>query len=402
MHKVVVGAGLVAALIPAGCSSGNSFNSTDHSGGECGNVPGIACTWANAVGKRGFGIGDGHPIADTPLDLVEDLTFAPDGRAYVADWNNHRVRRVEANGIFTTFMGTEREGDGPPVPADEMPYETAPGCDPQIVELNHPTDIRFAPDGTFVLAAWHDNKIRVVDPATGLSKVLAGAGYGFKGNGVSSSETLFNLPKSIAIDDAGRIYVIDQRNERIRMIDIDAPRTVTTIAGNGTQSYTGDGGPALDATLGFELIDTETQNPSGALALRDHKLYLADSVNQRIRVIDLDTKQISCVAGPGCPIDVTFHYPMDLEFGPDDRLYIAERDGNVIDALDFEKGTLTPIVGNGQECHGTACRIDDTGLDALQVQLHGPYGLAFDAVHNLYVADTFNSRIVRVASEWTK
>ncbi|MEO6951037.1 MAG: hypothetical protein ABI321_04415 [Polyangia bacterium] len=402
MNKLVAGAGLAALLLPVGCASRSAFNAADNSGGDCTNTPGEACSWANAKGAAGYGIGDGNPLVDTPLYFPADLTFASDGRAYVSDWNNHRVRRVEKDGIFTTFIGTDYEGDGPPNPSDEMPYKTAPGCNPQIVALNHPTDVRFAADGTFILAAWHDNKIRVVDPTKGLDKVLAGGTYGFAGDGGPAANALMNLPKSIVLDDAGRIYLIDQRNERLRMIDIDADRTITTIAGNGTESYSGDGGPAVDATVGWEYNENDTPNPSGALAIQGHKLYFSDGTNQRIRVIDLDTKQISCLAGPsGCTFTVALHSPLDLEWGPDGRLFMAERDANIIDALDITTGVLTTVVGTGQ-CSGRTCIESGTHHQALDIQLNQPWGIAFDALNNLYVADTGNHRIVRVASEWTK
>lgn len=395
---------LAAAPLLFACESQRPYDPTDYSGHACDDTPGVACVWAGVPGIQGFGSqkistqGDGQPINESWLDFPIDLSFGPDGLPYVLDWNNHRVRVVTTDGKFKTVIGTGQEGDGPPNKTDEMPYDTAPGCDPTTVQLNHPTQVAWAPDGTLVLDAWHDNKIRVIDPTTHKLKVLAGGGYGFAGDGGPSWRSLFNQEKSIAIDSGGRIYVNDQRNERIRMIDVDANRTIDTIAGTGTLGYAGDGGPALQAEFGWD--NGGAPDPSGALLLQDdHHLLIADSFNDRIRVMDLDAGTISCLAGDfdGCTLRVALDYPVDLDWGPDGRLYVVERDGNVVDALDLGSGALEHVVGNGQACTATPCIEKGSHVAAREVQLNQPYGIAFDPKGNLYVADQLNNRILRVA-----
>jgi sugar lactone lactonase YvrE len=428
----LAGSAALLALLAA-CDT-RPFDVRDGSGGECSNDPGSTCTWAGVPNARGFN-GDGRALTESWLYFVEDLTFGPDGRAWVLDWNNHRVRRVEPDGTFRTIIGTDYEGDGPPGEIDRLPYGAPQGCPPEDVALNHPTDVRFMPDGTLVLAAWHNNKLRVVSPTTGLLTVLAGDGYGFSGDGAAAYQVVFNQPKSLAIDPEGRIYTIDQRNERIRMIDIDAQRTTRTIAGTCvaetvgnvacekaaqatacspaktttcadvtracadgcTPAYTGDGGPALEARFGFD--SGVTPEPSGALALRGRELYVADSLNNRIREIDLDSGLIRCVVGPGCPIDAQLDGPLDLEFGPDGRLYVADRYANAIEAIDLEARQMVRVAGNGQPCARASkyCVETTARPSALELQLNEPYGLSFDALGNLYIADSHNSRIVRVA-----
>ena len=243
----------IAGLCASSCGT-KPFDSTDGSGGECDNTPGTACTWANSPGVPGYGSysanvkGDGEPIDESWLYFPADLTFGPDGNAYVVDFNNHRIRPVTEKGTFYTLAGTSYEGDGPPDNADRLPVGHPAGCAPAICSLNHPTDVKFAPNGSLVIAAWHDNKIRVVTPSNGSfdpinSKLvtLAGIDYGFSGDGGPAYAAYLNRPKSLSIDPEGRIYFIDQVNVRIRMIDIDAQRTINTIAGNGTKGYAGDG-----------------------------------------------------------------------------------------------------------------------------------------------------------------
>lgn len=388
---------LVASLALAGCGTTTTTP-------ECSDVSGTACTWAGVREQRGFN-GEGLDKAESWLAFVSDLTFAPDGRPWIVDWNNHRVRRVEPDGTLKTVIGTGYEGDGPDDHSDLLPLGNPVGALGTTVALNHPTNLQFAPDGTVVLASWHNNKIRVMDPETGILKVLAGNSYGFDGDNGPASGAVFNVPKALAIDATGQIYLIDQRNERIRMIGTDAARTITTIAGDGKVGYTGDGGSVTEAEFSFQKGTTPV--PSGALALRDHELYIADSMNHRIRKLDLSNGQMSCVAGTGTAgysgdgdlaLNAKLDNPLDIEFGPDGRLYVADTGNNVIRAIDLTSGMITRIAGTAAQCPTALnCFEPDEGMAAFDVQLATPYGIAFDPQGNLYIADTNNSRIVRIA-----
>ena len=365
--------------------------------------PGIACVWAG-VSERGYNIEDptAHRL-DSKLYFPEDVTFAPDGRAYIVDWNNHRLRRVEKDQSLVDVMGTDYEGDGPPDEEDRLPACGPAGALGTTVALNHATDAEFGPDGKLYLAAWHNNKIRVFDPVTNMVTVLAGDGYGFRGDGGPACQALFNQPKSLAIADDGTVYTIDQRNIRIRAIQPDPDRTITTIAGRGTLGAFGDGGSAFDAQFGFDI--GTTPRPSGSLVLDGRTLYVADSLNNRIRRIDLNTGVIDCIAGKlqkgysgdgGPALEAQFDFPSDMELGPDGRLYIADRYNHAIRALDVATGTVETVVGNGIACDVTEGECPDR-VPARELQLNEPYGVAFDAAGNMYVSDTHNNRIVRIA-----
>lgn len=371
--------------------------------GSC-DEPAMACTWAGVKGSRGFN-GDGIHRTEAWFGFVSDLTFAPDGRAWILDWNNHRVRRVEADQTLTTVIGTDYEGDGPPGQIDRLPMGDPEGAPATTVALNHPTDIEFMSDGTVVLAAWHNNKIRIMDPDSGIVTVVAGDGYGYTGDDGPAYQALFNQPKALAIDAHDRIYTNDQRNQRIRRIDDDDPPTITTIAGTGVKGFSGDGGPALQAQFWWD--QGVTPLPSGSLVLRDDDLFVADSLNHRIRHIDLATGMIDTIAGTGVEgysgdggpaLEASFNQPLDIELGPDGRLYVADTFNNVIRAIDLESGLIEHVAGNGQHCDRSInCYEDDAVVAADDLQLSAPYGIAFDAQGALYIADTNNSRIVRVA-----
>jgi sugar lactone lactonase YvrE len=363
--------------------------------------PGTACVWAG-IGERGFNPKDAHRL-DSKLYFPQDLTFAPDGRAYIADWNNHRVRRVEADGKITVVVGTDYEGDGPPEMEDRLPLCNPAGAPGTTVAMNHMTDLEFGPDGKLYIAAWHNNKIRIWDPETGILTAI-GETYGYAGDGDLACRALFNQPKAVAIAPDLTIYTIDQRNVRIREIEPGPTGRIRTIAGTGVVGNVGDGGPALEAQFGFEA--TTTPRPAGALVLDGRKLYIADSLNNRIRRMDLDTGIIDCIAGRedgqagyegdgGPALLARFDFPMDLELGPDGRLYVADRNNHVVRAIDLVSGLIETVAGSGKRCDLLRETCPDL-LPAREMSFYEPYGIAFDAAGNLYVADTHNSRIVKV------
>lgn len=370
----------------------------------CAGASGTSCTWAGVIGRRGFN-GDGLARTDSYLFYVADLTFAPDGRAWIIDFNNHRVRRVEADGTLSTVVGTDYEGDGPPGETDRLPAGAPVGAPATTVALNHPTDLEFAADGDAYLAAWHNNKIRVLDPQTGVVTVLAGDFYGDRGDGGAAWQAEFNQPKAIAFDEAGGLFVIDQRNQRIRYIAPDGERIIDTVAGTGARGYAGDG--ALADAAEFAWDDGVTPLPSGALAYRDGLLYIADSLNHRIRRLDPATGAMECVAGDGQArlqgdggpaLEASLNQPLDLEFGPDGRLYVADTFNHVVRAIDLDTGLIEAVAGTGEVCDDPFhCVEDAPSVGASDLRFSAPYGIAFDDDGALYVADAYNSRIVRVA-----
>jgi len=363
---------------------------------------GNICTWAG-TGEVAFN-GDGLDRLQSALYNPMDLKFAPDGRAYVLDWQNHRVRRVNADNKLETVIGTLDIGDGPLPESGEL---TPPGVDGKTVNLNHPTDVVFAADGTMYLAAWHNHKIRHFDPTTGLVYVACGAGPGFKGDGGPAAAALMNQPKSVIIDPAtGALLVLDTRNMRVRRIAADAPATIDTVVGNGTWGFAGDGGAPLAAELALQVVNADTDNPlpGGGLALdAAGLLYIADTENHRIRRVDFTQNVIETIAGTGDAgfsgdggpaLQAMLNYPRDIEMGPDGRLYIADTENHRIRAIDLGTGVITTVAGNGSpDMHKM---FGGDGGSPLDAELNRPWGITFDAAGSLYIADALNNRIRKV------
>ena len=267
---------------------------------------GSICTWAGS-GDQAF-IAEATPALETAFYWPLDVEFAPapDGRGYILDWQNHRVRRVDADGLVRTVIGTDEIGDGP---AQGGGDETvAPGVLGTAVNLNHPTDIQFTPDGhTLMLAAWHNHKVRSYDVDSGFMDVACGRGPGYMppGDGGPAAKALLNMPKAIALASSGDLYIVDTRNFRVRRIAADTG-IIDTVVGTGTRGSSGDGGDPLVAKLSFQKgLDQmdgggDNPEPGGAVALdAQGRLYIADTENQRIRRVDFALHIIETVVGDG-------------------------------------------------------------------------------------------------------
>jgi DNA-binding beta-propeller fold protein YncE len=355
---------------------------------------GHTCTWIGIKGEQGWN-GDGEHRLKTFVNQPQDMLFLDDGTPWFTDFNNYEVRRVNDDDTIETMVGATDPafpGDGP---FDGIKPEGADGAD---WLLNHPTGLILAANGNIILDAWHNHKLLEIDPSNGYVKVVCGGGAGFAGDGMPAGPTtLFKQPVDITSDEAGNIYVVDQQNGRVRMIGADM--MVSTIAGDGMPGYMGDGGPALMAE--FSWARGSNPNPSGGIVHHMGKLYISDTEKHVIRVLDLASGNIDAFAGTGEPgdsgdggpaIQAKLHSPRDLEIGPDGDLYLADTDNGRIRAIELASGNIRTVVGTGE-----LGLDDEEGLPAKETKLRRPFGIAFDHDGNLYVMDTLNFRIVKVA-----
>lgn len=357
-----------------------------------------ACTWLGIPGEEGFN-GDGHDRLDTMLYWTMDMLFAGDGQVWFLDWNNHLVRKVTADGKVVSVVGWSDPvfpGDG--YAADPTAERTPAGAPGNELQLNHPTDLTELADGSVLLTAWHNHKLRRIDPQTGQVTLLSGGGAGFAGDGQQMATALYKQPSRVALDEQQNLYILDQQNLRIRRIDAQT-KVITSIAGDGTQGFGGDDGPALQAKLNWMI--GENPEPSGGLAYKAGALYIADTENHRIRKLDLAAGTITTLAGTGqkgysgdggpAAQAMLFH-PRDLEIGPEGDLYVADTDNARVRAIDLATGTIRTVVGTGEN------GLDpDEGRLATETKINRPFGIDFDLQGNLYVSDSLNSRILRVA-----
>ena len=222
--------------------------------------------------------GDSGPATAAHLNLPTALALDTADNLYIADTQNHRIRKLTTRtGTITTMAGNGTQGfsgdNGPAISAS----------------IDSPTGIALDPAGNLYLADTHNHRIRKVTTTTGIITTIAGTSItGYNGDNGSATTATLALPHGLTLDSAGNLYLADTANHRIRRIDA-ITGIITTIAGQGTQTYRGDAGPATTASL--DTPRTTTTSSSGLLTI-------ADTGNQRIRQISTDNT-IHTIAGLG-------------------------------------------------------------------------------------------------------
>jgi DNA-binding beta-propeller fold protein YncE len=260
-------------------------------------------------------------------------------------------------------------------------------------QLNNPFDLAFDPGGNLCFSDTYNHCIRRVDLRTGVIATIAGTGeQGFSGDGGPATEARMNQPYGIVIDHSGNIYVADRLNQRVRRIDTSG--VITTLAGDGSGKFSGDGGPSARAGLA---------EPNGLALDRHHRrLFIADVADNRVRVIDLSTDAISTFAGtgnghhagdggPAAAADVFGARAVAL--APDDSLYVLERQGSSLRRV--HNGIIETAAGTGARGYAG----DDH--DARHAVFNAPKEMAVDPAGNVFIVDTENHAIRLIdAQSW--
>lgn len=224
--------------------------------------------------------GDNGQATSAHLNQPTALAVDSNSSLYIADTQNHRIRKVSSSGIITTIAGDGTQGFS----GDGGPATSA--------ELDSPSGLAVDTSQNLYIADAHNNRIRRLDGKTGLITTFAGTGaLGFSGDTAQANEATLALPHGLAIDSAGNLYFADTANHRIRRVDATTG-TITTVAGNGIQGFSGDAGPATQASL--NAPQSPALSPSALVTL-------ADSDNQRVRQISADNT-IHTIAGLGTTI----------------------------------------------------------------------------------------------------
>lgn len=315
--------------------------------------------------------GDGGPATNAGIFGATGVATDGAGNFYIAD-RSSRIRKVNTNGIISTFAGTNGSGftgDGGPANA---------------AKLNGPYCIATDVSGNIYIADTVNNRIRKLD-TNGIISTMTGNGTaGFSGDGGAATNAMINSPRGIALDVSGNLLIADYSNNRIRKVDTNG--IITTIAGKGSGSFSGDGGAATNATLG---------SPQGVAADALGNIFIADYLNNRIRRVDTNGVIIT-VAGNGTAYQNTgdggaatngcLTNPTGVVADSYGYLFIADWNGNRIRQVS-PNGIISTVAGDGSSnYHGD-------GGDATNASIYQPFGVAFDASGSILIADMSHSRV---------
>ncbi|MFZ4797625.1 MAG: T9SS type A sorting domain-containing protein [Bacteroidia bacterium] len=329
-------------------------------------------------GLQGYA-GDGSAATSANLYVPTGIAIDDSGNIYISDSYNHRIRKVTAStGVISTVAGNGAQGSG------------GDGSAATSANLSRPSGVAVDGSGNIYIADRLNNKIRKVNASTGIISTVAGNGaQGSGGDGnVATSANLY-FPTDVAVDSAGNIYIADANNNKIRKVNASTG-IINTLAGNGTQSYGGDGFTATSASL---------YNPTGVAIDGAGNIYIADETNHRIRKVTASTGIISTVAGNGtaayggddsAATSANLYFPSGVTVDSSGNIYIADANNNRIRKVTTSTGIISTVVGNGRGAYG------GDGSIATLANLYNPTGVSVDGLGNIYIADYGNHTIRKV------
>jgi sugar lactone lactonase YvrE len=318
-------------------------------------------------GTGGFS-GDNGPATSAQLYFPDAVAVDTSGNLYIADLYNRRIRKV-SNGAITTVAGNGLVGDN----------GAAAGA-----QLSFPAGLTLDSANNLYVADEMSTRVREV--SDGVITTVAGNGtVAFGDDNSPATSAQLSQPFGVAVDSAGDLYIADTGYSRVRKV---SNGVITTVAGNGTAGFGGDGGPATSAQL---------YTPQGIAVDSAGNLYIADSGNGRIR--EVSDGVITTVAGNGTTgfsgdngpaTRAQLNGPTGVALDAAGNLYFSDRDNQRIRKI--SNGVITTVAGSG-----TAGFSGDSG-PAASAQLSEPFGVALDSAGNLYVADLSNQRVRKVAN----
>jgi len=331
----------------------------------------IAIAGGGFVKGSGFS-GDGGPATSALINNPGGLAVDGRGNVFFADRDNFRVRRIDTSGTITTIAGNGQyrfSGDGGPAGS---------------ANLNQPVGLGFDVSGNLLVADLSNSRIRMIRTDNSIQTVAGNGTFGFSGDGGPAVNAALNLPQGVAADQAGNFYIADQFNDRIRQVKPGG--TITTLAGGGVAI--GDNGPPSQAKLSF---------PWSVAVDAQGGVLIADSFNNRIRRVAPDGRTITTIAGVGVAgfsgdagpaTSARLSAPRAVAVDGSGRIYFSDTGNNRVRFIN-SAGTIQTLAGGG-------AALGDNG-PATGATLNNPRGLAIDLAGNVYIADSFNNRVRRVA-----
>jgi len=345
-------------------------------------------TTVAGTGTQGYS-GDGGQATNAAFYYPYGVAFDIAGNLYIADGENNCIRKINTSGVVTTIVGNGTGGYG------------GDGGQATAAQLYQPISITIDNAGNLYIADDLNSRIRKVN-TSGIITTIAGTGtQGYSGDNGQATAAMINTPVGLAFDAMGNLFITEEEGYRIRKVNTNG--IITTIAGTGTAGYSGDNGFATSAQLNTPIEITFDNKDN---------LYFADETNNRIRKINT-AGTITTIAGigtqgysgdGGTATLAQLNNPFGIVTDVAGNIYFSESWNNIVRKVDT-LGIITTIAGTGAGAsNGGSCTSmyysGDGGLATL-AELNEPGGITLDIVGNLYITDLCNNRIRKVTNVTT-
>jgi hypothetical protein len=325
-------------------------------------------------------IGDNAQASSAELSTPNRVAVDGFGNIYISDNANARVRKVNiATGVITTVAGNGTAG-----------YNGDNGLATS-AEIS-PNGVAADAFGNVYIADAGNSRVRKVTASTGIITTVAGNGTaGSTGDSGLATSAELNTPSGVALDTSGNIYIADSAANRIRKVTVGTG-VITTVAGNGTSGYTGDGAAATSAELAA---------PAGVALDTSGNIYIADYSNNVVRKVTLSSGYISTVAGTAASgysgdgaaaTSAKLKNPTGVALDSSGNIYIADSKNYVVRLVTISSGFISTFAGTHVNGYS-----GDGGVPS-SAQLSAAGGIAVDGINNLYIADVGNNVIRRVGA----
>jgi len=340
-------------------------------------TPAGIITTVAGTGEAGYS-GDGGAAARAQLSVPVGLAVDSAGNLYIADLGNDRIRRVSRNGVITTVAGSGEHGF------------RGDGGQARSAALADPRDVAVDEAGSLYIADSGNQRVRRVAPDGTIGTVAGTGTAGFSGDRGPATAARLNSPAGVSLDGQGNLYILDDRNFRVRRVN--PAGNIDTVAGNGTCAFAGDTGLAVAA----QICPASVQADAGG------NLYIADYSNSRVRKVDT-AGYITTVAGSGTwgsggdggpATRAEMLTPSGVAVDRSGSLYIADLMERRVRRVNAS-GTISTVAGVGPPTR------NGDGGDARDAWLLFPTAVAADADGNLYIADADDNRVRRMDASGT-